>query len=223
MNNDVCELQQGRRPAMSKELLEQFFKENSKKSEIPSAAAMTHFSILMERNDELRGAFKKISDDFIFSREPKRKIEVMMVQESIESATTLEDIVKLMRRGVDTMCQSLLIRRALEFEDELVPDVVRRLKTSLNTYFIESAARILSLCSIDIADEIFEYYDDMRSPYAQSMALIVLGFKADETYIPWLIEKHYELKRLYPDEDYHDGAYYAIYEIERRFNLYDGD
>lgn len=58
---------------------------------------------------------------------------------------------------------------------------------------------------------------DVRSPYAQSMILVALGFKADVRHIPWLIEKYKELKRLYPDEIYCDGAYYALEEIERRF------
>ena len=36
-----------------------------------------------------------------------------------------------------------------------------------------------------------------------------------------LIEKHKKLKRLYPNETYYDGAYYGLYEIEDRYNLYE--
>ena len=208
---------------MNKKLLNQFFKDNSEKSDIPSAAAMTHFSILLEDNTELKGVFNEKIEELIFSEKPNRKEKVMETQKIIESITSWEEIVKLMRRGVDTMCQSILINKALEYEDELIPDVLKRFKTSLNVSFIENAVRVLARCNKDIADEIHDYYDDMRSPYAQSLALLVLGFKADDTYIPWLIDKHDKLKRSYPNENYHEGAYYALYEIERRFDLYDGN
>lgn len=91
------------------------------------------------------------------------------------------------------------------------------LKTSLNDGFIETATRVLAMCNKNVAEELVGCFDDVRKPYAQSMILVVLGFKADETYIPWLIEKHEDLKRQYPDERYSDGAYYALYEIESRF------
>lgn len=85
------------------------------------------------------------------------------------------------------MNQQALVNRALAFEDELVPGVIRMLKTSLNDGFIETAARVLSLCNKVITDALVRYYGEVRSPYAQSMILVVLGFKADEARIPWLI------------------------------------
>ena len=69
---------------------------------------------------------------------------------------------------------------------------------------------------IEVADELFGYFDDVRMPYAQSMILVLLGFKADESYIPWFIEKYNELKRRYPSESYCEGAYYALRQIENR-------
>ena len=57
----------------------------------------------------------------------------------------------------------------------------------------------------------------MRSPYAQSMVLVMLGFKADEKYVPWFIEQYNDLKRLYPNESYSEGAYYGLVQIESRF------
>ena len=70
---------------------------------------------------------------------------------------------------------------------------------------------------MDIADELLNYFDDIRCPYAQSVVLLTLGFKADETHIPWLIDKYHHMKSLYPNETYCEGAYYALYEIETRF------
>ena len=109
----------------------------------------------------------------------------------------------------------------MKFEDTIIPEIIKRLKTSLNSGFIEIATMVLSACSKDISRELIGYFDDVRNPYAQSMILVALGFKADATCIPWLIEKHKELKRLYPNETYYDGAYYGLYEIEDRSNLYE--
>jgi len=91
------------------------------------------------------------------------------------------------------------------------------LKTSLNELFIELSTRVLAVCGKDISEELVKIYSETRSPYAQSMILVALGFKAEEKRIPWLIKKHKELKNLYPDESYCYGAYYAIYEMECRF------
>jgi len=62
-----------------------------------------------------------------------------------------------------------------------------------------------------------ESVDAARDPYAQTMILVALGFKADETAVPWLIEKYSTLKRQYPNKAYCDGAYYVLCEIENRF------
>ncbi len=75
---------------------------------------------------------------------------------------------------------------------------------------------MLSLCRQDIADELVECFDDIRKPYAQCMAMIVLGFKAGEKHIPWIIDKYKEFRRKYPDESYSDSVIYALDEIEDR-------
>lgn len=70
---------------------------------------------------------------------------------------------------------------------------------------------------IDVSEEIINYFDEMRSPYAKSIVLVMLGFKVDEKYIPWFIQKYNQLKTMYPHENYYKGAYYALIEMEDRF------
>jgi len=96
---------------------------------------------------------------------------------------------------------------------------VRRLKTNLNTGFIEISLQFLARSTIDVSEEIIGYFDEMRNPYAQSIALVLLGFKAKEKHIPWFIEKHDMLKKMYPRENYYQGAFYALTEMEGRFYL----
>jgi hypothetical protein len=202
---------------MYKKILDKFFKENGvKDAGITSAPAVAHFQIKLllspETNDKLQG----VMDEIVFKNKPDRESSVLAEKTEIEAITSPEEIIKFMRRGPDPMNQHILAYKAMEFEDEVIPEVIRRLKTNLTTEFIETAARVLSVCKKDIAGELIGYYNDVRSPYAQTMILIILGFKADETAIPWLIEQYHKMKRLYPNESYQDGAFYALDEIESR-------
>jgi len=200
-----------------KKLLDTFFKENRVASEkLPSAAALCHFKIKLLLNQELNEETNKLIYEFVFKDQKKREKTVIAEKSEIESADA-KLVIRLMRRGVDSINQDELVFRALEFEDIVVPEVIKRLKTSLNDIFIETAARLLSICKMDITEGLINNFGDFRNPYAQSVVLLALGFKADETHIPWLIDKYHHMKKLYPNETYCEGAYYALYEIEIRF------
>jgi len=202
---------------MYKKLLDKFFKENSVANEkLPSAAALCHFKIKLLLNQDINEKTSKLINEFVFRDQKKREETAILEKGEIKSADA-ELVIRLMRRGVDTINQDDLIFRALEFEDIVVPEVIKRLKTNLNDFFIETAVMLLSICSMDIAEELINYFDDIRSPYTRSAVLITLGFKADEIHIPWLIDKYHHMKRLYPNETYSDGAYFALYEMETRF------
>jgi len=198
-------------------LLDRFFNENAvKNNEIPSAPAFAHFEIKLLLNPDTNEQIQVCMSDLVFKGHPNREGEVLAERSDIESATTSTQIIRYMRRHVDPMNHHILVNRAMQFEDELIPEVIKMMKTSLNTSFIEAATRVLSVSGMDIADELIGCFDDVRGSYARSMILVVLGYKANEAHIPWLIEKHKELKRQYPDESHCDGAYYALLEIEAR-------
>jgi len=202
---------------MSNEFLDKFFKENTVDTEVPTAPALVHLSIAMEMHPESNLNVEETLIEAVFKYRPGRKRESSPERGEIESATTCEQILRLTRRYVDPVNLHILVNRAMEFEKEIVPEIVRMLKTSLNNNFIEIAVRILAKSEINVAEELTGYYDDVRNPYAQSMILLLLGFKVDESFIPWFIEKNNELKKNYPNESYCEGAYYALIEIEKRF------
>ena len=158
-------------------------------------------------------------DDNIREHSPERIAEVIHGKEEIASAATPAEIIRIMRRKVDTLNRPALVEKAVEMEAEVVPEIVRRLKTNLNDEFIEVSLQFLVRSRIDVSEEIIGYFDEMRNPYAQSVVLVLLGFKADEKYIPWFIEKHDSLKKRYPRENYYQGAFYALTEMESRFYL----
>jgi len=202
---------------VNKRLLDQFFKENTLESDGPTAPALAHFYLRLEGDPEASERIRAVMDEAILGEQPGREATMLAERRGIEAAETCERIIRLMRRDTDPMNLHILVGKALAFKDEIVPELIRMLKTSMNDGFIETAIRILTRSEMDIAGELIENYDDMRSPYAQSMVLVVLGYIADETCVAWLIDQHKKLKRLYPIESYCEGAYYALCEIDSRF------
>ena len=202
---------------MSKKLLDQFFKENILESDTPTAPALAHFYLALENDPEADEKIRAVMDDAVFDEQPGRQVEVLAERREIETLATCEQVIRFMRRGTDPMNQHILAKKALAFEEEIVPELARMLKTSMNDGFIETAIRVLTKSNKDTADDLIGIFPDMRYPYAQAMVLVVLGYKADETYIPWFIDQYKKLKRLYPDESHCEGAYYALCEMDSRF------
>ena len=200
---------------MHQDLVRWFLDENGvAHTRTPSAASLEHFQIrLLLDNIPIEDFMETVIREKI----PLRVAAVDIEKAEIESATSSKEIIHYMRRGTDIVNQQLLVRRALEFEDEILPDIIGRLRTSLNDLFIELSARILAICKKDVSEELIEFYDEIRGAYARSMILLALGFKAPEGCIPWVIKQFNELKCDYPTEDFCYGAYFALLEMESRF------
>jgi len=164
-----------------------------------------------EANTEL----SKISNDFILEKDQERKNEAENMKIEIASADH-NTLMRMMRSGYDPVLRQDIIKRAHELGDDFIMEIIEKFQKSRSDVFIDSAARILATCNSDISNKIINFYDDMKSPYAQSVALVILGFKGKEKDIRWLIEKHKEMIHLYPDKQFHEGAYYALYELEYR-------
>ena len=202
---------------MSKKILDKFFKENTVKSEMPSAQALMHFHIQLESNQDANEQIHGAMNSLVFNAQPTREQDTLAERNEIESATDCAQIIRFLRRHVDPINSHVLLKKAIEYENETVPEIIKRLKTNLDDGFIEMSVRVLASSSINTAEELVCCFDDIRSPYAQSEVLVLLGYKADESLLPWLIDKYDEFKKRYPNESYCDGAYYALFEIENRF------
>lgn len=202
---------------MSKQLMQRFFTQNKVGGDIPSAPALAHFHIMMELNPEGSKEIHSMMNDIIFKDQAGREVSVSSEKAEIEAAVSVGEIIRFMRRKVDPINQPVLVTKAISFENEVVPEIMRMMRTSFNTGFIEIALRVLSVCSKPVSDEIISIYDDVRNPYAQGLLLVVLGFKADEDKIPWMITQCNDLKRRYPNESHYEGAYYGLIEMASRF------
>ena len=168
--------------------------------------------IIPDTND-----FHNTIEDMMAASAPERLEAAASDKANIEAITSAAELVKLMRRGQDPLNQDAIVKKAMVLENEVIPDVLKRFKTNMTTEFIEMATQVLGKSKMEVAETIIGYFDEIRSPYARSMALILIGFKAGEGRIPWLISKYHELEKKYPQEDYHQGAYYGLCEMEERF------
>jgi len=126
-------------------------------------------------------------------------------------------IFQLLRKNLDGMSHTVLIARALEFQDEILPMVVEKLVRSDHDAFIENAIRLLAKSEKDYSPLLLERYDNFRSPYARSLVCLILGFRGKEDTVPWMMEKFFEMKNRYPDETYDQGPLLALHELNARF------
>jgi len=169
--------------------------------------------MIIPDSDEIRNIMNNVEAEVM----PDRLEEAAPGKAEIEAVTSGDELVRMMRRKQDPLNYYTIVKKAMELESDVVPEVLRRFKTNRTEEFIEIATQVLAKSKMNMINEIVGWYDEMKDPYAQSNALILLGFKCDESHIPWFISKYHELKKQYPKETYYLGAYYALWEIEMRF------
>ena len=124
-----------------------------------------------------------------------------------------------MRGNCDSINYTFLHSKILEQEEILMPMIIEKLKTSVNDVFIEHTIKLIKKAEKNYLEELVEIFNDIRSPYALSLACIIIGFMGNESHIPLLLQKHSELKSLYPGENYEQGALLGLIELRERFKL----
>lgn len=140
--------------------------------------------------------------------------------ELLKKETSPEVLIKMMRGNCDSLNHTLLHSKILEQEEALMPGIIEKLKTSGNDVFIEHTMKLIKKSTKNYCEEVVEIIDDIRSPYALSLACIIIGFMGNEAHIPLLLRKHSELKSLYPRENYEQGALLGLIELRERFKLF---
>lgn len=117
-------------------------------------------------------------------------------------------------------CLKELGSKILEQEETLIPMIIEKLKMSGNDVFIEHTMKLIKKAKKNYCEELVAIIDDIRSPYALSLACIVIGFIGNGSHIPLLLRKHSELKSLYPWGNYEQGALLGLIELKERFKLF---
>lgn len=147
----------------------------------------------------------------------ERLKQISQEKELIQSEQNPEEIFQLLRKKIDGVNRVDLIKKALEFEEVLLPMVMEKLMRNYHDIFIENSIRLLAISKKDYSPVLKEQYADIRSPYVQSLVCLILGFRGQEDTIPWMLDRFLEMKKLYPGETYDQGPLLALHELNCRF------
>jgi len=147
----------------------------------------------------------------------ERLNQITREKELIQAVQNPEEIFQLLRKKTDAINRVDLIRKALEFEEVLTPMVLEKLKRNNHDIFIENSVQFLAKSQKNYSLLLKEQYVEIRSPYVQSLICLILGFKGEEDTIPWLLDRFFEMKKLYPCETYDQGPLLALHELNCRF------
>jgi len=138
-------------------------------------------------------------------------------KEVIQAEQNSEMIFQLLRKKTEMINRGLLVKKALEFEEVLLPKVVEKLIRSCHDIFIENSIELLAKSNKDYTPLLKEKYAEIRSPYVQSLVCLIIGLRGEEDTIPWILDRFFEMKKLYPGETYDQGPLLALHELNSRF------
>jgi hypothetical protein len=187
-------------------LTDKFFKENTVKE------LTAQFFVYTQIQEPLLTEF---ASDYVRKYEDRADEE----KETLLRENNPDILLKMLRGKCDVINQPLLHQKVLEHEETLAPRMFEMYVKSLNTVFIENSAKILARTQNDYSEELLKILDEIRSPYAMSLACITLGFIADKLAVPMLLNKFYYFKKFYPEENYEQGALLGLMELDNRFHL----
>lgn len=197
---------------MSEKLLtKKFFKENPCQQ---NTVQQFIYSILLYKGCE------EMVDEIITNQigfDDECQTQITREKKQIQAEQNPEAIVQLMRQKIEMINRVTLIKKALEFEEVILPLVIDKLMTNNQNIFIENSIRLLALSQQNPAALLKQRFGEIRSPYVQSLVCLIIGFRGDEDSIPWMMERYCELKKLYPSETYDQGPLLALYELNERF------
>jgi hypothetical protein len=199
---------------MYKQLLtRRFFRDNPYKE--LSAQRITYTMLCAD-------GFEKLVEDAVKEHlDNARKQKILEEKRIIEAENNPEVLLQLFRKDIDVMNRPYLINKALKYENEILPKLIEKLIRNNHDTYIENAVRLLVKSKGDYTNVLMKRYSEIRSPYVQSLVCLVLGLRGREEVIPWIINKYFEMKKHYPDENYDQGPLLALYELHSR--LYSND
>ncbi|MDE7203412.1 MAG: hypothetical protein K2O91_16295 [Lachnospiraceae bacterium] len=193
------------------QLPKHFFEDNPL-SEI-SAAQLTHFEMITITMTDL---YDEVNDAIVSGMEKSRYEQYMAEKDYIMNLNRAEDIVSYMRKLKDPVNSGLLLEKALDYQNEVMPLVLKKICTSGHDVFIERAAILIANADEKYTKQLYDIFPDIRNAYARSELCIVFGVRKKAEYTQLLMEQFKRIKEERPDTDYEQGpllALYLIYEI----------
>lgn len=194
------------------QLPKNFFKENQLQE--LSAAMMTHFRMITLAVPELDEKVTGLAAPFM---EQSRLEQYQNEKDAITNLVEAEEIVSYMRKIKEPSTSSLLIKKAVEFQDTVIPLVLKRICKSGHDIFIENTAILLANAEDKYTEDLYDIFSDIRNPYARSELCIVFGVKKKKEYTDLILKQYVQIKKERPDHDYEQGPLLALHLIYDQF------
>lgn len=173
-----------------------------------SAAQILYFSMTAGFGERLD---KEVFDLVKEAMDTGRLDKINREREEISHLETGEDFVRFMRSRYDISNRIVLCKRALTMQQEVIPPMLHRFRTSIQDIFIEASVYILAHAEQVYVDQLKALYPEIRNPYAQSLACLVFGMQKQEDTLPLLLAEYQRLQQEFPEESLCQGPLLAIY------------
>ena len=192
---------------MNKEMLpKRFFKDNP--IEELSAANISYFKMLLASKAETQ---QLVEDGVSMGITPERRANIAEEKKTIAALCTGEEIVAFMRKEFDIINQNLLCQKVISMQEQAIPLMLRRYRTTLQDVFVDTAVHILARAEKHHAEALLEMYPEIRNPYAKSMACLVFGVQHLEQAAPLLYKEYERMKREYTKESLCQGPLLGLH------------
>ncbi len=135
----------------------------------------------------------------------------------IENTENVDNLIDLMRKGVDSLNQQKLINKLVLYKENSLPLILIELKKPHRSQFVELAVKIIHSSQINCSNEIMEILQDFQiGAYSASLLCMLLGF-SDAKESEKLLWNYYNyFKEHFPNETYSDGPLLGLLEMRER-------
>ncbi len=173
-----------------------------------SAAMFADFQIRLVNADEINAEMNK----FIIPRIGQNRREaVFQGEKQIEAAETAEEIVAQMRKKNEMILIPLLCKKALAIQDQVMPLILRRYKTTVQDQFIDASVQIFGNADRKYTMDLFHQYREICSEYARSMACLLFGEHGIEESIPLLLSEYERFMKDRSEDSFEQGPLFALH------------
>lgn len=118
-----------------------------------------------------------------------------------------------MRKIKEPQNRKVLLNKARDMQEDVMPLVLKRLVTSGHDVFIENAAILPGHADMKYVEQLYDMFHKIRNPYARLEASLVFGMKRKKGYTALLLEQFELIKQEVPGTDYEQGPLLALYLI----------
>lgn len=192
---------------MDQSLLPKNFFKNEPLEEM-STAILAHFSMTALFADQMEAAVEEILDDKLPA---ERKVQIAAEKEAIAKLAGGEEAVRFIRKGFDIINRTTLCKKLLTMQEEVMPPLLRRFRTSFQDEVVETTAYCLVYGELEYVEQLKAMYGEIRNPYAQSMACLIFGMRKQEDMLPLLLREYQRMKNAHTEESLCQGPLLAIY------------